>query len=70
MTPPLDDAPATGGRRVARELTGVLLIVVGVLTLGAVLATVDWRLVGGLAAVVCIAAGLWLGRDPDDDERE
>lgn len=48
--------------RVARDITGLVLIVAGLGILAAVLATVDTRLAFGLLAVICIAAGLALGR--------
>lgn len=58
--------PTTTGR-VGREVVGLLLIVLGVVALGVLLATVDWRWAAGLAAAVTIAAGVWLGTDSEGD---
>lgn len=72
MTDPLLDdlseRSATRLRRVARELVGLLLVVLGAVALCLVLATVDWRLAAGLAAAACVATGLWLGSGQSDIE--
>lgn len=70
MTAPLDDpregAPTTSG--VAREVVGLLLLLVGSVVLIVLLGSVDWRLAVGAGAVALIGGGLSLGRGTDDGE--
>lgn len=73
MTAPLPDdpfegLPLTSRRQVAvREVIGLVWVLLGLVVVGGVLLTVDPRWVIGLGGAVLIAAGLWLGRVPDDE---
>lgn len=72
MTSPLDDPRDFGAvdaheRGFRRELIGLLLVLTGAAVLVWVLATADWRLAVGAAAVALITAGFLLGRVPDDE---
>lgn len=67
MTDPLDVGPVEVHERgFRRELLGLLLVLAGVVALGWLLCSVDWRLAAGLAAVGAIAAGVRLGVHEDD----
>lgn len=53
-------------RGFVREMVGLTAVLVGLIVLGAVLASVDVRWAIGLGAAVLISGGLWLGRVPDE----
>lgn len=63
---PLEPEPS--GRRVLRDIAGLLCLLLGVSLLATVLGSVDIRLVYGLIAVILIAGGIYLGRDRAETE--
>ena len=74
MTAPLPDDPFEGlptapswRQAAVREVIGLVWVLLGLVVVGGVLLTVDPRWVIGLGGAVLIAAGLWLGRVPDDE---
>jgi hypothetical protein len=69
VTAPLDDDPRAGflARSVAREIVGLLCVLVGFVVLVVLLGSVDWRWAVGMGAAALIAGGLWLGRGTDDE---
>lgn len=66
MTAPLDDDPREGLPTTTghplRELSGLLLVVAGLIAVLAVLATVDVRLAVAAGGALAVAGGLLLGR--------